>query len=121
MRRGCWTGAARRVGVAMVAERGHLLRPAAEGGFDLAEASFPSGRGKQGCATVQDQCLFGAGPGGDAGGGAGASAAHVEICMADGGLPATNVATAAASRCWTSSTTSTCWATSRAPWLGPGR
>lgn len=39
------------VGVAMAAEREHLLRPAAEG-FDLAEVSFPL-VDKQGCATVK--------------------------------------------------------------------
>ncbi len=39
------------VGVAMAAERDHLLRPAAEG-FDLAEAAFPL-VDKQGCVTVK--------------------------------------------------------------------
>ena len=94
------------------AARGRGVRPG--------RGDVPAG-GQAGLRHGQDQRLLGARPGGQPGGGAGRIRCMSSSGTAGGGWPATSAATAAASRCWTSSTTSTCWATSPAPWPGPGR
>jgi hypothetical protein len=76
------------VGVAMVAERDHLL-PRAPEGFDLAEVTFPL-VDKQGCVTVKTNSY---------------SAPIQAGTLADARV--TSAVIAAASRCWTWSITLT--------------
>ena len=107
------------VGAALTVEREHLM-PLAIEGFDLADVVFPL-VDKRGVRDGQDQPVFGAAQDGRPGGGAGVCAARGDPACGPAGGASMSAATAGASRCWTWSTTSTCWNVSRVRLPGPSR
>ncbi len=78
-------GRTKTIGAAMAIERGHLLSCAVEG-VDLAEVVFPAG-GQAGLRDGEDQPVFGAGAGGQPGGGTDPSVACRDLACGPSDCP----------------------------------